>query len=102
SAADGGDATRVSKSAAEEHQVTWAPDSRRLVYVFARDATPPLFLFDVNTHTETQLTRDAADDSTPRFSPDGKSLAFIRDGKELRVLDVAAKTERLVKTAVFG
>ena len=101
SAADGGDAARVSKSAAEEYQVTWAPDSRRLVYVSAREGTPHLFLYDFNSNTETQLTRDVADDSTPRFSPDGKSLAFIRGAKELRVMDLADKRERVVVTAFF-
>ena len=101
SASDGGDAARVSNSTAEEYQIAWAPDSRRLVYVSDRDGVPHLFLYDFTSNSETQLTRDAADDSTPRFSPDGKSLAFIRGAKELRVMDMAAKTDRVVKTAIF-
>ena len=101
SAADGGDAARVSNSVADEYELAWAPDSRRLVYISARDKIPHLFLFDFTNNTESQLTRDAADDAAPRFSPDGKLLAFIRGGKELRVMDVAARTDRVVATASF-
>jgi tricorn protease len=99
SATDGGDAARVTTSSADESQIAWSPDSRRLVYVSDRDGATHLFLYDFTTNTETQLTRDAADDSKPQFSPDGKWLAFQRDAKELRVLDVNTKQERVVATA---
>ena len=100
SAKDGGEAVRVTHSPARESQLTWANDSRRLAYVSERDGTAHLFLYDFTNNSETQLTgvgaRDALGDSAPRFAPDGKSLAFIRDGRELRVLDLNAKQERVV------
>ena len=101
SSSDGGDATRVSTSSANEYQVDWSPDSRRLVYVSDRDGTPHVFAYDFSSNSETQLTRDAADDSTPVFSPDGKSLAFLRGAKELRVFDLADKKERVVASGSF-
>ncbi len=99
SAADGGDAMRVTRTLAQESQLAWAPDSRRIAYVSERDAAQHLFLYDFGTNTETQLTRDAKSDDAPRFSPDGTMLAFVRDDKELRVLDIAAGTERVLATS---
>ena len=101
SAADGGDAARVSVSSADEYQVTWSPDSRRLVYVSDRAGTPHLFIYDFNTNTESQLTNDSSDDAAPSFSPDGKWLAFFRGAKEVRVLNLADKQDRVIATGVF-
>ena len=96
SARDGGDAVRVTRSYARESQIEWTPDSRRIVYVSERDAAPHLFMYDFASSLETQLTQAATGDQAPRISPDGKTVAFVRDGKELRAVDVAAKTERLL------
>ncbi len=94
SARDGGDAVRVTRTSARESQVAWLPDSRRIVYVSERDNVPHVFAYDFTTSKETQLTNAATGDSGLRVSPDGKSLAFVRDGKELRVMDIEAKTDR--------
>jgi len=102
SAADGGDATRISQTAAPESGIAWAPDSRRLVYVSERDGAAHLYSYAFGTGQETRLTNDKLSDAAPTFSPDGKHLAFQRDGRELRVLDLAAKQEKVAATGIFG
>ena len=99
SATDGGDAARVTFSPAEESQVAWSSDSRRLVYVSDRDGPTHLFLYEFATNSETQLTREAASDDTPQFSPDGKMLAFERAGEEIRIMDLDSKKDRSVARA---
>jgi tricorn protease len=96
SAKDGGDAVRVTRSVAREAQMVWAPDSRRVAYISERNGAGQVFLYDFTTNTETQLTRENISDSAPLFAPDGKTLAFIRDGRELRVLDLESKQDRVV------
>ncbi|MFZ0640287.1 MAG: S41 family peptidase [Candidatus Acidiferrales bacterium] len=102
SAKDGGDAMRVTNASAEQSEVQWATDSRRIVYVSDRDGTPHLFLYDFVSGGETQLTRDSHADAAPRFSPDGKTLAFERDGRELHVMDMDSKQDRVLAKGHFG
>jgi Tol biopolymer transport system component/C-terminal processing protease CtpA/Prc len=99
SAKDGGDAARVTETPGAEEQIAWAPDSRRLAYASDRDGAWHIWLYDFGTRTEKQLTHGRENDITPRWSPDGKQLAFERGGRELRVLDVASGTDRKVATA---
>ncbi len=102
SAKDGGDAARVTTTSGNESQIAWAPDSRRAVYVSDRDGLSQLFMYDFGTQAETQLTKGAVADYAPVFSPDGKMLAFLRDRRELRVIDLASKGERLIASGTFG
>lgn len=99
SSKDGGDAVRVTRSVAAESDVVWSPDSKRIAYVSERDGAPHLFLFDFTTNTETQLTNSAGADAVPRFSPDGKLIAFVRDGSELRAYETESKQERKLADA---
>src|SRR5262249_54389580 len=75
---------------------------RRIAYVSARGRGQQLYLFDFQSNVETALTTGDATDISPVFSPDGKSLAYLRDRHELHVLDVASKQDRVVTTGTLA
>ncbi|MGH9142251.1 MAG: S41 family peptidase, partial [Vicinamibacterales bacterium] len=101
SARDGGDAVRVTQTTGEEGELAWSPDSRRLAYKSDRDGTNHLFAYDFATGKETQLTNGTGRDEVPRYSPDGKWIAFERNSKELRVIDPGSGQEKLLATGIF-
>ena len=98
---DGGDAARVTTTPAAESQVAWAPDSRRIAYVSLRDGTPNLFLYDFATRAETRLTRGGEGSHSPRFSPDGRRIAYVRGARELRLLELDGGRDRVIATGLL-
>jgi tricorn protease len=102
SAKDGGEAIRVTNTPGPESAVVWSPDSTRIAYVSERDAVTHVFLYDFTKHAEVQLTRDALPDVSPKFSPDGKTIAFVRDKHELRAVDVDSKQERVLASGFIA
>lgn len=102
SAKDAGDATRVTAAPGIVSQPAWAPDSRRVVYVAAREGVQRLHLYDFSTNREAALTDGQGTDTSPVFSPDGAQVAFLRNRRELRVLTLATNAERVLATAAFG
>jgi Tol biopolymer transport system component/C-terminal processing protease CtpA/Prc len=95
----GGDAVRVTRTPGDAYDIAWAPDSRRIVYGAFRDGGEHLYLYDFDAGKETQLTRGDAEDTSPAFSPDGKELAFLRDGRELELMDLSSRHVRTLATA---
>ncbi len=102
SAHDGGEAMRVTHTPGPESQVTWSPDSTRVAYLSQRDAITHVFVYDFVKRTETQLTQGPVSDGGPRFSPDGKSIAYMRGRKELHAVDVDSKQDKLLVTGFVG
>ncbi len=99
---DAGDAARVTDTTSLESQLAWAPDSRRLAYVAASPAGGQIRIHDFGTNQSAALTSGSVTDLSPVFSPDGKQLAFLRDRKQLHVMDLAAGTDRTVASGIFA
>jgi Tol biopolymer transport system component len=102
-----------------EEWPAWAPDGRQLVYTAEVEGYKKLFVRDVETGTERQLTTGRQDDIQPAWSPDGRSIAFVRsslprgkleptdvlgwyaEGGDIWVLDLSSRRERQVVANAF-
>lgn len=82
-----------------------SPDGATIVYVVAsinrekNSSASNLWLVPTNGGQPTQLTTGEASDSVPRWSPDGKKIAFAsnRDGKSaIWTVDVASRETRMI------
>lgn len=93
---DGGEAQRLTRTDAAESSPAWSPDSNRVVYRSERDGGSSLYLYDFTTQSERALTHGADIDMDPTWSPDGKSIAFVRNRKELHVLALDGLKDRVI------
>jgi len=96
SSKEGGDALRVTKTSGNESQLAWLPNSNSLIYAADRDDAAHLYQYNFITAKEAQLTKSSEDDGGPVISPDGKMVAYIRNGKELMVMDLTSRQEKTV------
>ena len=100
---------RVTHTAEEERGVLFAPDAKSLVFVSdaggqtdvwqAAPADAKKAWFESTSFTLTRLTNDPEADSSPRFSPDGKKLAWLRERGDLMLADADGKNaKRLIES----
>ena len=87
---DGGEAERLTHTAAAESDPAWSPDSLKLAYLSERNGHKQIFEYDFAAAKERPLTDGSGEDTAPSWSPDGKSIAFVRDRKQLHILTLGA------------
>jgi tricorn protease len=92
SAKDGGEAQRLTHTPTAESDPVWSPDSMKLVYRSeagsGEGSGHNLVMYDFATSKESVLTQAGSEDEKPKWSPDGKSVAYLWNEKELHVLTV--------------
>ena len=83
-AAGGGTETRFTDSPAVDVHPAWSPDASRIAFVSERAGGSHIWMAPVRdgrpAGEAAQLTSGTLEDQAPSFSPDGKSIVFIRHG----------------------
>ena len=92
----------------DDRQIDWSPDGERIAFQSNRTVDPDrnlnsdLWIVDAESGAIDQLTTDGGGDGAPRWSPDGRSVAYIHrqaDSSEyamstVRVIDVVGGAPR--------
>jgi len=112
---EGGVTKRITTTPEEERGIGFSPDGKAIVYASerngrwavyearrARDEEP--YFYASTLVKETPLIANAQQNTQPRYSPDGKEIAYIEDRNTLRILNLESKQARTLLTdqEIFG
>lgn len=94
---------QITNTAAAEEMPQWHPEGRELVYTSMRDGhyniysakiardDDPNFSNATLIDEQPVIAADKTERTIPKFSPDGKKMAFIQDRNKLMVMDTKTK-----------
>ncbi len=102
-----GTTRRITDSPGQERSVSFSPDGKSLLYAAERDGSWNLYrtdrtdpeepaFFNATGLKETVVLATAAEEFQPRFSPDGKEVAYLEERTTLKVLNLASGKSRTV------
>jgi tricorn protease len=104
-----GDTRRITDTPEQERSVSFSPDGRRLVFAGEREGSWNLYeaslpgkkkdsphFFSAATVNVKTLLKNGAENFQPRYSPDGKEVAFLENRNTLKVLNLASGKARVV------
>lgn len=97
----GGNALQISGKDGVEDDLVWNPSGNQIVYTSLRNGYKSLYRYDFVTAKESALT-SKSNINAPVFSPDGKWLIYIKDGRELHRMDAKTGDDKLLHKAFFG
>ena len=93
---------RLTDTPEQERDICFAPDGRSVVYASERGGVWQIYVTSIKNKdeksfayatelTEERLTNNNATSQMPKYSPDGKMVAYFEDRGDLRVIDVKSK-----------
>ena len=90
---------RITNTAAQERMVSWSPDGKTLLFSGERDGSWNIYKVTLDRPEEeyfyastvlktTALIAGSDEEFQPKFSPDGKKVAYIEERNILKVIDL--------------
>ncbi|MBY0537720.1 MAG: peptidase S41 [Chitinophagaceae bacterium] len=102
---EGGQTKRITNTPQQERMVQWSPDGRSLIYAaertnswdimkatIARKEEP--YFFASTVINEEAIINSPAEEFQPKFSPDGKEIAYVAERNILKVFNTVTKQTR--------
>ncbi len=102
-----GTTRRITNTPEQERSVSFSPDGRSLLYASERGASWKLYrtdltdkdepnFFNATALRESPVLESATEAFQPRFSPDGREVAYLEERTTLRVLNLQTRAIRTV------
>lgn len=106
---EGGMTKRITTTPEQERFIEFAPDGKSLVYASERDGKWQIyqstikrdsepFFYAATLIDEQPLISLEGDAYSPKFSPDGKKIAYVEDRRTIKVMDLASKEKITLMT----
>lgn len=93
---------RITNTQSHDGQISWSSDSKKAVYVSDRSGENQVYLYDFQEKKETQLTDSSIPANLPKYSPDGKWIAYQYGKAEIRLINVETKEIKSFIKNIFG
>lgn len=105
SSVEGGQTKRVTNTPQQERMIQWSPDSKSIIFSAERNNNWDIYKVSVTrsdepyfyaatTLKEEQVIATDKEEYQPKYSPDGKEIAYIEERNILKVYNIASKQTR--------
>jgi len=100
---EGGYARNITETPWREKHIDWDKESKTIVYVSDTDANPDIYRISALGHEKPKrLTQNEEDVLYPRFSPDGKWIAYCQGKRQIRLMQPDGEADHLLIEHDFG